>query len=338
VTTKEGQNFNENDIRPDELMEKVKILFEKDIQRMMQHKEQFIDVPCPACGLKKSNKVFSKLGQDFELCQSCETVFVNPRPTPAILAQHYQTALYYQYWNDYIFPRTETVRREKIFRPRAQKLAGFISQFGFNTETLLEIGAGFGTFCEELSGLEIFERIIAVEPTPGLASNCRKRGIEVLELPIEQVEIEAESIDVIVSFEVVEHLFSPVDFIRKCRQLLLPGGGLILTCPNIKGFDIQVLGVESDIVEPEHLNYFTPESLAQVLSNEGYEVLDVQTPGKLDAELVRKKVLAGWDGLENQSFLRQILIDKWIQLGTQFQQFLSDNNLSSHLCVVARKL
>lgn len=70
----------------------------------------------------------------------------------------------------------------------------------------------------------------------------------------------------------------------------------------------------------------------------GFEVVEILTPGKLDAELVRKKILRDDSGIFlNRPFIRHILVDKWKSLGNSFQRFLADNNLSSHLWVVAKK-
>ena len=40
----------------------------------------------------------------------------------------------------------------------------------------------------------------------------------------------------------IEHLFSPQDFLAVCASLLKDGGLLVLTCPNGQGFDVSVLG------------------------------------------------------------------------------------------------
>jgi len=63
----------------------------------------------------------------------------------------------------------------------------------------------------------------------------------------------------------------------------------------------------------------------------------LQTPGMLDAELVRKNLLAGALDVATQPFLRRVLIDEWERLGEPFQKFLADNRLSSHMMVVARR-
>ena len=210
-----------------------------------------------------------------------------------------------------------------------------VDKFGIERGSMLEVGPGFGTFCEEAMATESFRRIVAVEPTPSLAEACRGRGIEVLELPVEDARIN-ETFDVVCAFEVIEHLFSPGAFLSACAKLLRPGGMLVVTCPNGKGFDIEVLGAASPAVDVEHLNYFNPSSLPRLVRAHGFEVLEVQTPGKLDADIVRNRVLAGEAELADP-FLRRVLIDEWERLGDPFQTFLSDNFLSSNLWLAARR-
>ena len=73
------------------------------------------------------------------------------------------------------------------------------------------------------------------------------------------------------------------------------------------------------------------------LERYGLEVLEVLTPGRLDAELVRKAAQAGTLDLTGQPFLRRVLIDDWPRLGQPFQDFLAENQLSGHIWAVARK-
>ena len=201
---------------------------------------------------------------------------------------------------------------------------------------LVDVGAGFGTFCEEVAKLGLFERIVAVEPSQNLASTCRKKGLEVIESVIEEVQIDEAAC--ITSFELIEHLWWPGEFLRSCGKALQRRGLLILTCPNIKGFDLLTLGALSDnVIPPNHLNYFHPTSLSELLRRCGFEVVEVLTPGKLDAELVRNKILDGVLDVASQPFLRRVLIEQWETVGQEFQAFLANNSLSSHMWVVARK-
>lgn len=60
----------------------------------------------------------------------------------------------------------------------------------------------------------------------------------------------AGSFDVIVSFETIEHLEDPAQFVRACRQLLTPGGRLLCSVPNAW---VDEHGVDPN---PYHLHVF----------------------------------------------------------------------------------
>lgn len=337
MNNESNTGLKESEIRPKHLMKGQAECFAADIRRLLKQKNEFVYVPCPACGLELGDKAFEKYEMTYVVCQNCETMYVNPRPTPTLLEMYYTTSENYAYWNKYIFPASEDARRIKIFRPRAQRLVEICRQYNANTEVLLEVGAGFGTFCEEIQSFGLFRRVIALESTPDLAETCRNKGLEVIEQTIEKAYLEHSKVNVVASFETIEHLYSPKKFMTRCAKLIEPGGLVIITCPNIKGFDLVVLGANSDTVDVEHLNYFNPSSITLLVNECGFEVLEVSTPGKLDAELVRNKIIQGEFDISSQPFLKQLLIEQWEKLGNTFQQFLSDSLLSSHLWIVARK-
>lgn len=324
-------------IRPQHLMLENAQLRTEDVARLLAQINEFLEIPCPACESQAYQLVFKKDGFTFVSCLKCESVFINPRPTPAMLEKFYATSKSLKHWNDEIFPASECARREKIFAPRAKQIADLCMKYRAHTEILIDVGAGFGTFCEEIKAFAMFGEVLAVEPSHNLAETCRLKGIDVIEKPIEEVNLNAAS--VVTSFELIEHLFWPKDFIIACERSLCANGLLILTTPNIKGFDLSTLGRLSDnICGPNHLNYFHPQSLSYLLQQCGFEVIEVLTPGMLDAELVRKKILSNELKLPSQPFLKQVLIDHWELAGQDFQQFLVSHNLSSHLWVVARKI
>ena len=330
--------MKEEDIRPDRFRHELSKLIGEDVKKLITRKDEFVEVPCPACGSGNYRKAFKKYSFTFVTCTDCQTLFINPRATPEMLSSYYATAKSYKYWNEHIFPAAENSRRQLIFRPRVERVAEICKRHNVKTNTLVDVGAGFGTFCEEVKNIGIFDRVIAVEPEPELAATCRRKGLEVIEKPIEQVSFGNDVVDVVTNFEVIEHLYSPKDFVLKCVSILPEGGLLILTTPNIEGFDLLVLGELSTNVGYEHINYFNLGSLGRLLSDCGLEVIEMLTPGQLDAELVRKQVLSGAFDISNHPFLNQILIDRWESVGDSFQRFLSDNLLSSNMWFVAKKV
>ena len=331
-------NLADSDIRPDELMRDQADRFRSDVLRLVAHADEFVEVPCPACAGNTTMPAFDKMGFYYVRCVDCRTMFTSPRPTPAQLRTYYETSENYRYWAEYIFPASESVRRERIFRPRVERILRLCSEHGIETDVLVEVGPGFGTFCEEMLATQFFRKVLAIEPTPALAESCRKRGITVVEQPVEEVDATAlPDVNVVACFEAIEHLFDPIAFVQSCYRILAPGGLLVLTCPNGEGFEVLELGVNSDTVDAEHLNYFNPSSLSQLVQRAGFATLEVSTPGRLDADIVRKRAADGRWGEGRSPFLRRVLVEEWDMLGEAFQDFLASHNLSSHMWLVARK-
>lgn len=329
--------FSEEDIRPKNVIDGVRTAILKDLGRLLLHSDKFVNVFCPACEGRVSTLTYKKFGLDYVTCNNCQTLYMNSRPSPEVLEICYRESDVYAYWDKYIFPASDKARREKMFKPRVDKILEFCKKYDVPTDSILEVGAAYGTFCEEIASRNVFKRIVAIEPTPGLAKTCRDKNIETIESPIEKVSFsEGEKFDVVVNFEVIEHLFSPEDFIKQCKQFLKPNSLFVATCPNGKGFDFTVLKELCNSIDHEHLNYFNPYSLNLLLLRCGFEVLETLTPGRLDAELVRKKILSGEFDVSNNHFLKQILIDNWEKTSIAFQDFLADNQLSSSMWIIAR--
>lgn len=330
--------FSESDIRPKDLEAGKLAALDADLRRLSLRREEFVRVRCPACGADTGDYEFEKYGFFFERCSQCATVYMNPRATPSILADFYAHSVVYEYWNTFIFPASRTARMERIFRPRVERILALCERLSVNPELLIEVGAAAGMFCEEAKSSGRFGRVIGIEPGAAQAETCRNLGIEVVESTLEALGEQDVAAQVVASFETIEHVYSPRDFLTHCRRLLCPGGLLVLTCPNYHGFDIATLGVHSDSLDAEHINLFNPDSLTALVTSTGFDVIDLSTPGELDAELVRNKVLDGVLDLTQQPFLHQVLIKEWERLGVPFQDFLKAQQLSSHMWLVARRL
>jgi len=331
------EQLKEQLIRPVELMAENAMLRALDISELMKHRDGFVLVPCPACEHEQYKVKFEKSGFMFVSCNACETVYINPRPTNEMVIKFFTTARSLKHWNDKIFPTSEESRRRDIFVPRANLVDKICEQNNVPKEALVDVGAGFGTFCQAVSELKTFRKTVAIEPCHELAQSCRKRGIDTIELPIEQVE--SNQFNVITSFEVLYHSFAPKQFLLSCRRILMPGGLLILTTPNSKGFDLLVAGKSADSLDgPNHMNSFNPYSLRLLLERCGFEVIEITTPGKLDAQIVRSLVLSGKLDISGCPFLKLVLIEEWERLGESFQDFLADNELSGHMWAVAKKV
>lgn len=330
-------DFKEEDIRPDEMSREQQRFIESDCKRLLSFKEKFVDVNCPACGSSRKEEAMLKNGLTYCNCLDCKTMYTNPRPTEEILKECYSLSEVYKYWNESIYPASEETRKEKIFIPRLNKIKEFCSKYNVGTNLLIEVGAGYGTFSEIATKDETFNRVIAIEPSPDSAKSCESRGVEVINDTVERVNLNENRADVVVSFEVIEHLFSPYDFVKNCMALLKPNGLLVISCPSIDGFDISTLGSISGAIDHEHLNYFSPKSLGNMVERAGFQLLELITPGELDVDIVRKAIMNNLVTLKQNSFMKILFDERYEELKRPLQTFLKENKLSSHLWCIAKK-
>ena len=332
-----SEGFSANDIRPADLMAGQRAAMHRDIEMMLAWRDEFVHVSCPACAADRPQPLYEKYGLSHVRCRECDTQYVNPRPGPDRLAQFYQASENYKYWATHVFPASKDVRREKIFVPRADIAVDLAVEQGFQNAALLEVGAGYGLFCDAIRERGVFSRIIAIEPTPDLAEICRGMGLEVIESPYEDVEIDTP-VDMIANFEVIEHLFAPDKFLAWLYATLRPGGWLLLTCPNVAGFETRVLGCDSDTVDHQHLNLFTPESLAMLARRVGFDSVKLCTPGRLDVDIVRTARRKGnVPAAALGPYLTDLMDSDDEEGGNRFQDFLAEAGLSSNMRMTARR-
>lgn len=102
-------------------------------------------------------------------------------------------------------------------------------------ETILEVGCAFGSFVEtgiqagfQVKGIEINQKAIKIASDKGL--------------PVENINLQdfarlyPKSMDVVCSFQVLEHIPDPKSFLKSCLTILKPNGKLILGLPNANSY------------------------------------------------------------------------------------------------------
>lgn len=330
--------MKEEEIRPQELFNRYLEVARQDIRRFFNDKSQFVEVSCPACCSADSEFAFDKLGFQYRTCRACLSLYLSPRPTAEAIDRYYQEGQAVKFWSTDFYRETAEARREKIFKPRAQLIAD-LAKSGLLTkrETFVDVGAGYGIFLEEIARLGVFEKVLGIEPAPNMARACRQKGFEIIEKPMEAVMAAEVRADLVASFEVLEHVFSPWDLLRSIYRILDSGGLVLFTTLTISGFDLQVLWDRSkSIYPPHHINLISVEGMRSLVEGCGFEVLELVTPGKLDIDIVANAVRESPD-ITIPRFVKYMLEKRGEKTHQAFQTFLQENNLSSHIRCIARK-
>jgi 2-polyprenyl-3-methyl-5-hydroxy-6-metoxy-1,4-benzoquinol methylase len=326
--------MKEEDIRKREIFNRYLDLVKEDVKTIFNKKDVYIEKTCPACDSHDHDVQFTKNGFRYVLCRVCDTLFVNPRPSFEQLTKFYTDSRSGNYWVEEFFLPVAEIRREKLFKPRALSV---------NREILLkkgalvgDIGAGFGIFLEELKKVSAELTLIAIEPSLKMARICEGKGLKVIPSAIEDVAGWDDKFDLLTAFELFEHLYEPGLFLEKVWRLLTPGGHLLFTTLNGEGFDIQILWERSKSVSPpHHLNFFNPLSARILLEKKGFVVESVTTPGKLDWDIIEG--MRREEGVEIGRFWGNVSLKASDTAKEELQSWISGNNLSSHMKVLARK-
>lgn len=326
--------MKENEIRPEELLNKYIELSNGDVDLFFTDNVP-LELLCVACG-GRSTYNFSKNNFSYSECRVCKTIYQNPRPPLDDFKNFYQHSKSSKYWSDTFYPAVAEIRREKIIKPRVKKLASLLGKVDLNVKSIIDVGAGYGIFLDEWRKVFLDAEVLAIEPSSIMANKCRDAGIFTVEDIVENVRGFDGVADLVVCFEVLEHVYSPLDFIRALSKLVKPGGYVFISTLSIDGFDLQVLREKSSqISPPHHINFPSLAGLRKLFERANMFNVMITTPGQLDVDIVRNAMKKDSSLLEGQPFLKKLLADDGH--AQAFQIFLSEQCLSSHAWVLARK-
>lgn len=196
------------------------------------------------------------------ICENCGYVYANPRWSEDELIEAYAAV------EDETYV-TERIGRVLTFQKHLQHMEKWTGTG--NGRSLLDIGAYIGVFVEEAqkSGWDA----VGVEPSDWAAAEAQERGLNVLVGTQDAPELQGKTFDVITMWDVIEHVDSPSTEMAKAYQLLKPGGWLVMHTMDISSLTAKIMGKRWPWFMDMHLHYFSQKSMAQMLENNGYEVV-----------------------------------------------------------------
>jgi 2-polyprenyl-3-methyl-5-hydroxy-6-metoxy-1,4-benzoquinol methylase len=179
---------------------------------------------------------------------------------------------YEEYWareapsplSDPLAPTRLHLLREELTRTSANRV--------------VDVGCGGGALVAALAmdGLDVSGMDIsraAVELAARRHPECTFKAHSVEDVPW---PIPASSQDVVVAFEVIEHLMRPRRLLEGAKTALRRGGHVGLTTPYhglIKNVALALLGFERHFaVEGDHIRFFTDGELSRLLDETGFRV------------------------------------------------------------------
>ena len=128
---------------------------------------------------------------------------------------------------------------------------------------VLDLGCATGNYMLELSkrGYEC----VGVDVNPAYVEIATKRGLAAYVVD-DKLPFPDKSFDSVIMFEVVEHLPDPIVVLSEARRVARKN--IILSVPNCEGYDeLKQHGLTYEhFLDRDHQNFFTEESIGQLLS------------------------------------------------------------------------
>lgn len=149
-----------------------------------------------------------------------------------------------------------------------------IGIFDLDKKRILDIGCSYG---EHL--IHFGKGSVGITINKGEADYTNSRGLSIIRANIENQDlILNEKFDAVFANNIIEHLFSPHNFLMKIKEFLRKDGVLILGTPVTPKISFLLrfkklrgaLGVS-------HLNFFTQETILKTVERAGWTIQNIRT-------------------------------------------------------------
>lgn len=227
------------------------------------------EVQTPECNVCNNGNIifkFSKSGSKLLQCSNCNLVFVFPKPTLKEQKDWYEKSYadgVYKIFGDSTNLRY-LVNEQRFQDISHHNLTGNILDIGTSTGIFLDVASknGLSTFGVEFSS-EIVKKI---NPKHKIFNG----GLEKAGYP-------NTFFDTVTMYDVLEHLTDPDLVIQEISRIIKPEGLLVITTPDITSWHARLMGKNWIAIHTiEHLYYFSPKSLKELLEKHGFTICEIR--------------------------------------------------------------
>jgi 2-polyprenyl-3-methyl-5-hydroxy-6-metoxy-1,4-benzoquinol methylase len=235
---------------------------------------------CPGCGdpgvrtlFRARDRLYRTTDKHFLVveCKNCRLIRLEPRPSLQELARYYPDEYWYAPQGDAASQLEEAYRRF-VLRDHVNFVMRAVQESG-EKGLLVDVGCGGGLLLRMLRerGLPV----LGLETSlPAATSAWKRNGVAVVCGDLSKSPIERGTCAAVTMFHVLEHLHDPVSYLRTARDLLVPGGRLVVQVPNASCWQFLMFGEHWNGVDvPRHLVNYRERDLESLLDYCGFQVV-----------------------------------------------------------------
>jgi SAM-dependent methyltransferase len=226
-----------------------------------------IERPCPACDGRHFEPRFERGGHAFVRCSGCGLERIDPQPRDDTLAAIYGEQ-YYDAWGLRLDAAMVERMKMATFRrtiaglgklPAGSRVLDCGAATGFLMAAAFEAGyEPYGVELSEYGGRQIAARFGADRVFVG--------EVERASFPTAgEGDFQA-----VFMCDYLEHVRDPAAVLARARELLAPSGTVVITTPSLGSLTHRLMGERWTHYKVEHLHYFNPDNLTQLLERSGF--------------------------------------------------------------------
>ena len=236
---------------------------------------------CPVCTETRFKQYRQYFDSYLVKCENCQLVFMNPRPPKDWIDAYYRNSSIHD----------QTVADNKWFGSPQERLLEFKYPKSFKRYNsaiiddiqtyvkpgnILDIGCSMGTLLRlardrgwMVSGLEPAEEVAAY--------TSKAYDLVVYTSDLCRLHLESDSYDCITMIHVLEHLTDLKLYLTEAYRLLKQDGILYIRVPNLNSFKYKLVGQYYFFHVPEHLTWFSLNSLGYLLEKHKFKMIENHT-------------------------------------------------------------
>ena len=278
-------------IRPERLDKIQDNLHLLDLEELRRNYPDLTSVNCIACNSNNYRKTYEKYGYIYNRCNICNSLFISPRLPKEGLSYFFKNAKSMAFRAKDFYQTVAVERKKKIFYPRWKKIKKALASLGvfFPIQNALEIGASVGLFTSVVLEMGDVINYEAIEPSKIATEHLKRIGVKNVYNGVEE-EYTGKLYpiyDVIFCNGVIEHPFSPYEFLNNLKMCLKVGGFIVVCSPGGSGIDSILLAENQPNAVPPHMqNFISNQGLYCLAKRCSLNLVRLESIGQLDMDIV----------------------------------------------------
>ena len=212
-------------------------------------------------------------------------------------------------------------------------------------KSVFDIGFGFAQALKYMKNKGL--KVAGLEPSKEGVDYARENGIDAIHCGIERLDLVKDKSEVVLLLNVLEHLRKPEQTLLNIKEKVLTSDGmLVIEVPNdFNDFQI-VADAEYNLDEwwvfpPNHINYFSHDSLQELLRGCGYKIIHCTSSFPLDMFLLFGDQYVGNPKLGRECHDKRVKFEQLMEKHgkveklKKFYNALSELNLGRSISVYA---